>query len=127
MHLSALPTDKAACWGFCAKCALQALPTIDGIITGCLWGEADVMAHLSEVADLLPGPRAHVAVDQLRHLVHLIRVVARPILLVGQLHNAQCQITVKYGSAHLGLQQSKLVIFMIALSSLLSRALCKQH
>lgn len=88
MHVSALPTDKTACWGFCAECALQVLHTIEGIITGCLWGEADVMAHLSEVADLLPGPRADVAVDQLRHLVHLIRVVARPVLLVGQLHNA---------------------------------------
>ncbi len=42
-------------------------------------------ACLLKIADLLPGPGAQVAVHQLRHLVHLIRVVPRPVLLVRQL------------------------------------------
>ncbi len=56
---------------FCVKCRSH---KYKGRFTGsrlsrCMCCGA---ACLLEVADLLPGPRAQVAVDQLRHLVHLV-------------------------------------------------------
>ncbi len=47
----------------------------------------DETAHLAYHANLLPGPWAHVGVNQLRHLVHLVRTQTRPVLLVLQLRS----------------------------------------
>ena len=42
--------------------------------------EGPPLAHLEDEADLLPGPRADVGRDRLRHQVQLVRVQARPVL-----------------------------------------------